>query len=68
MIFFIKVGSERQKQTTKDCMMIAKLAANACDLVCNIVERKQAIEMKPSHVTNNRPNNTQGGLIRNTSN
>jgi len=68
MIFFIKVGSERQKQMMRDCMMIAKLAANACDLVCNTIERKHAKEMKASHVTNNRLNSTQAGLNRKTSN
>jgi len=48
--------------------MIAKLAANAYDLVYNMIDRKQAIAINASHVKNNKLKRTQGGLKMKTSN
>lgn len=56
------IGSDRVKQMTSELMMRPKLTAKACDLVDRITEKKQAIEMKDSPVTNNNMNITYFGV------
>lgn len=68
MTFLIKVGSDRQKQITREDIITEKLAANACDLVYKIIDRKHAKEINASQDANIRVNNTHGGLFKKTSN